>query len=147
MTNFEGQVVRIDQKTAKSNNKLYHVVKVADDLGESTQSFFDWNGACDRAGIKELMYVKGTYESGKFPRLSTIAQYERPANSRQQVIGEVASPEKVVSHSGSNAASSPKYLALKLAVELVQCEQIQVDEKIKRALTAYAEFIKVLDTG
>lgn len=127
-----GTLIEIQDRKTKKNNKPYQLIK----LEGNKDGFFDWDGIVTNqfsAGDD----VTITYSPGQYPKLHNIKLNKKGV---MKVLEPKAKPKQMT----SALANTAEYLALKLAVELVKDETIQVDEKVKRVSEAYSDFLNKL---
>ena len=115
-----------------------------------------WGKALDEEMLKSTPWFKVTYsESGRYKNLDGVVPAEAPTKQaslpkgKKQAQNEPAqaqtgppaptqSPQQTSPHSQQgNLSVQPKYLAMKLAVEVVRGEAIEIDKKKKRLLDYY----------
>lgn len=146
-----GELVRIEEKVTKKGKKyLMPVVK----LNGENKAFFDWgfNSKDFTDEGNQGIWVEIEVKEGEFPALNSMKETTKPPKVEQQSLEESDNnttkeeklPEKKKTSESFLAVSLP-YLSMKLAVDLVRREDIQVDEKIKRLEEAYVFISKRME--
>ena len=133
-----GAITKIDGPIASKgrNNATFYAVEIEGD------KFYDWKHVSEN--FSEGDFVKATVTEGDYPRLLTMNLGDAPAVQRNVGGSKVHSG---IAPGWSQPAQTPEGLTLEvlaLAVELVKDEQVQVDDKIKRAKTAFFAFKDLL---
>lgn len=103
---------------------------------------------CDKILKFGDKHVRCLYkEQGKYKHIIKVEENGKPATQEVVKSSEKAQSEKPVPCYGHNPANCPQYLACKLAVELVQGEQIAVDKKLERFEAAYKVMLSKIMEG
>ena len=138
---ISGEVISIEPRKTKKGGKAYYVVTVETVEGDNLK-LYAWDG--EHEGLKVGDFVQVGYQPGDWPKLKGYQITEAPPTHRQKTLDGRTMPKTAVSSYGGNQhngetplASSRQYLALKLAVELVKDEAVQVDDKLLRVRKSF----------
>jgi hypothetical protein len=134
----EGIITRIEGPiTSKGrNNAQFYAVEI------ESSKFYDWKHVAK--DFREGQYVQATVTEGEYPRILNMVQIDAPARSVQHSLGQDAPRIARGFSPPIDGMDGDTFALLSLAVELVKEEQLQIDEKINRAKTAFFAFKDLL---
>lgn len=148
MAQFKGRLKKFYNKVSK-NNKPYQRVFFETTEGGTVIDLFNWGNPVTDEMVGNWYTV--SHSEGQFAKIEGLNPTEPPtqqtqvstqqpnaAESQPQVSKPATQPAQA--HTTANLHNSAQYLAMRLAVQLVVDEQIQVDDKPAR-LSQHYEYI------
>lgn len=144
MSKVVAELVKYDERKTKKE-KVYHLAFFKTIEGSEFE-LFDWKKWSKPELVHKWFWV--TYdEKNDYPKIDSVSETDKPTVSKQTSVTEasnttsdVKSEPKIIQRPPSLSVS-PKYLAMKLAVEMVCNESIEIDKKEARLFSYYEKIL------
>lgn len=139
-----GTVVGIEAKVSQDGKKQWQNIVVEDNIG-MVHRIGNWGKALAEDNIKGEMFKVLYSERGDYKNLQGLVPH---TPTKQTEITETKTPtvdKPTASMPKLSLMSSARYLAMKLAVELVKSESIEIDKKEARLFKYYERILGELE--